>query len=77
MRKLVLSMAGSAALVFVMVVPVLAAPPAMELPTAACNQGTRNAHESVPETTGTGVTTPGHIAIPEAEGGELCSHGGE
>jgi hypothetical protein len=77
MRKLVLSIAGSAALVFAMVVPVLAAPPAMELPAAACNQGTMNAHESVPETTGTGVMTPGHVAIPESEEGGPCSHGGE
>lgn len=45
------------------------------LPAAACNQGTMNAHERVPETTGTGAVTPGHEAIPEAEGG-TCGHGG-
>ena len=30
------------------------------LPAAACNPGTMNAHDNIPETTGTGATTPGH-----------------
>ena len=46
------------------------------LPAAACNQGTMNAHENVPETTGTGVTTPAHAAIPGTENVTPCGHGG-
>ena len=61
----------------------LAATPALadvsttqHLPTAACNQGTMNAHESIPETTGTGATTPGHGAVPGTENVTPCGHGG-
>jgi hypothetical protein len=61
----------------------LAAAPALanvsttqHLPTAACNQGTMNAHESIPETTGTGATTPGHGAVPGTENVTPCGHGG-
>jgi hypothetical protein len=43
------------------------------LPSAACNDGTMNAHESVPETTGTGEMTPAHAHIPMASG-TSCSH---
>ena len=75
MRKLLFSMITSGALVLLMAVPAFAAPRPMDLPAAACNQGTMHAHESVPETNGRGVMTPGHVAIPEAEGGESCSHG--
>jgi hypothetical protein len=46
------------------------------LPAAACNQGTMNAHENVPETTGTGVTTPAHAAIPGTANVTPCGHGG-
>ena len=46
------------------------------LPSAACNQGTMNAHESIPETTGTGATTPGHGAVPGTENVTPCGHGG-
>jgi hypothetical protein len=46
------------------------------LPAAACNQGTMNAHENVPETTGAGVTTPAHGAIPGTENVTPCGHGG-
>jgi hypothetical protein len=47
------------------------------LPVAACNQGTMNAHESIPETTGTGATTPGHEAVPGHENSAPdCGHGG-
>ena len=45
------------------------------LPVQACNQGTMNAHSRIPETTGTGATTPGHMAVPEAENGTSCGHG--
>ena len=46
------------------------------LPSQACNQGTMNAHESIPETTGTGATTPGHMAVPGTENVTPCGHGG-
>jgi hypothetical protein len=61
----------------------LAAAPALgdvsttqQLPTAACNQGTMNAHNNIPETTGTGVTTPGHGAVPGTANVTPCGHGG-
>ncbi len=46
------------------------------LPAAACNGGTMNAHESVPETTGRGVSVPSHEAIPGTENVTPCGHGG-
>lgn len=46
------------------------------LPPAACNQGTMNAHENIPETTGNGVTTPGHMAVPGTANVTPCGHGG-
>ena len=46
------------------------------LPSAACNQGTMNAHDNVPATTGTGTTTPGHAAIPGTANVTPCGHGG-
>lgn len=48
--------------------------PAQALPSAACNQGTMNAHSSIPEMTGSGKATPGHEAVPE-ESLEGCGHG--
>jgi hypothetical protein len=33
------------------------------LPASACNQGTMNAHERIPGSTGTGATTPAHAAV--------------
>ena len=35
-----------------------------------------NAHESVPETTGTGDTTPAHAAIPGTANVTPAGHGG-
>jgi hypothetical protein len=46
------------------------------LPAAACNSGTMNAHESIPETTGSGKETPGHMAVPGTENVTPCGHGG-
>ncbi len=46
------------------------------LPAAACNQGTMNAHESAPETTGTGAPNKAHEAIPGTENVSPCGHGG-
>lgn len=37
---------------------------ASALPSAACNQGTANAHSRVPETNGAGTMPPGHLHIP-------------
>jgi uncharacterized low-complexity protein len=45
------------------------------LPAAACNEGTALAHESVPGTTGTGVVTAGHAAIPGTGNVTPCGHG--
>jgi hypothetical protein len=46
------------------------------LPGAACNQGTMNAHDNIPATTGTGATTPGHMAVPGTANVMPCGHGG-
>jgi len=47
------------------------------LPAAACNHGTTNAHDNIPETTGTGATTtPGHMAVPGTANVTPCGHGG-
>ena len=46
------------------------------LPVQACNQGTMNAHNHIPETTGTGTTTPGHMAVPGTANVTPCGHGG-
>jgi len=46
------------------------------LPAQACNQGTMNAHENIPETTGTGTTTPAHGAVPGTANVSPCGHGG-
>jgi hypothetical protein len=61
----------------------LAAAPALadvsttqHLPPAACNQGTMNAHDNIPATTGTGATTPGHGAVPGTANVSPCGHGG-
>lgn len=46
------------------------------LPAKACNQGTLNAHNHIPETTGNGSTTPGHMAVPGTANVTPCGHGG-
>jgi hypothetical protein len=46
------------------------------LPVQACNAGTMNAHNNIPETTGTGTTTPGHMAVPGTANLAPCGHGG-
>jgi len=56
----------------------VAAAPALAdatLPAAACNDGTMNAHASVPETTGNGTPTPGHEHIPELQSDGTCGRG--
>jgi hypothetical protein len=46
------------------------------LPAAACNQGTANAHESVPANTGAGNPVFAHNAIPGTANVTPCGHGG-
>ena len=50
--------------------------PTQTLPVQACNAGTMNAHNHIPETTGTGATTPGHMAVPGTANVTPCGHGG-
>ena len=50
--------------------------PTQHLPSAACNSGTMNAHESVPETTGNGAPIFAHNAIPGSANVTPCGHGG-
>jgi hypothetical protein len=77
MRRVVLSLLLAAGMSVAPAVPALADVSAtQQLPAAACNQGTMNAHERIPETTGTGVTTPGHGAVPGTENVTPCGHGG-
>ena len=77
MRKRIIAMAVLAALATLPATPALAdVSTTQHLPAAACNQGTMNAHENIPESTGTGVTTPAHEAVPGTENGTPCGHGG-
>lgn len=46
------------------------------LPAAACTVGTMNAHAHIPATTGSGKTTPGHLAVPGTANVTPCGHGG-
>ena len=43
------------------------------LPDDACNEGTRNAHQSVPHTNPAQTVNPGHKHLPRAPGG-ICVH---
>ena len=43
------------------------------LPDDACNEGTRNAHQSVPHTNPAQAVNPGHKHLPRAPGG-ICVH---
>ena len=43
------------------------------LPADACNDGTRNAHRSVPHTNPAQTVNPGHKHLPRAPGG-ICVH---
>jgi hypothetical protein len=78
-RRCVARFAAAAALAILAATPALGAvSPTQPLPTAACNQGTMNAHENIPEMTGSGKTTPAHGAVPggENESPSGCGHGG-
>lgn len=77
MRRIFLCAALVAAIVGGPGVPAVAdVSPTQVLPSESCNGGTMNAHESIPETTGTGTVTPGHEAVPESESATPCEHGG-
>jgi hypothetical protein len=77
MKKLILTIATSAALLVIPALPASAdVSTTQHLPVAACNSGTMHAHQSIPETTGTGVTTPAHEAVPGTEHVTPCGHGG-
>jgi hypothetical protein len=68
---------ASAALLAVPTIPASAdVSTTQHLPAAACDSGTMNAHESIPEATGTGLTTPAHEAVPGTENVTPCGHGG-
>jgi hypothetical protein len=77
MRKALVSLTLAGSLFGLLAGPALAdVSTTQQLPAAACNQGTMNAHENVPETTGSGKTTPGHAAIPGTANVVPCGHGG-
>jgi len=77
MRKIMIAIALTASAAAIPAFPASAdVSTTQPLPVAACNAGTMNAHESIPETTGTGVTTPAHAAVPGTENVTPCGHGG-
>jgi hypothetical protein len=77
MRKALVSLTLAGSLLGLLAGPALAdVSTTQPLPAAACNQGTTNAHENVPATTGSGKTTPGHAAIPGTANVTPCGHGG-
>ena len=77
MRTLLLSLSLVAPLLGIAAAPAAAdVPTRRALPTAACNEGTMNAHERVPETTGNGSAIHAHEAIPGMANIRPCGHGG-
>ena len=77
MRKAFASLLVAGALLGTPAIPALAGVSTTQhLPAAACNQGTMNAHQSIPESTGSGKTTPGHAAVPGTGNVTPCGHGG-
>ena len=77
MRKAVAILVTSVSAGVVAATPVLAdVSTTQTLASQACNSGTMNAHNNIPETTGTGATTPGHMAVPGTENVTPCGHGG-
>jgi hypothetical protein len=76
-RRFIGAVAICATVVFVPALPAMAdVSTAQVLPTSACNDGTMTAHESIPEATGTGVTTPAHMDVPGTGNVTPCGHGG-
>lgn len=79
MRNVIFALALGGSMLAMSSGPALAdVSPTQSLPPAACNQGTMNAHNHIPETTGTGATTPGHMAVPGTanQSPSGCGHGG-
>ena len=77
MRKTLATLAAVLSLGLTAAMPALAdVSTTQTLPVQACNAGTMNAHENIPETTGTGTTTPGHMAVPGTANVTSCGHGG-
>ena len=77
MRKRLITLTAAVAITPMFVVPALAdVSTTQTLPVQACNQGTMNAHDNIPETTGTGTTTPAHMAVPGTANITPCGHGG-
>ena len=77
MKRTIIAVAATAALLAIPAVPASAdVSTSQTLPVASCGSGTMNAHESIPETTGTGLTTPAHAAVPGTENVTPCGHGG-
>ena len=77
MRKALATLALALPLGAVAATPALAdVSTTQQFPAQACNQGTMNAHDNIPETTGTGATTPGHMAVPGTANVTPCGHGG-
>ena len=77
MRKILASITLALSLGALAAAPALAdVSTTQNLPAAACNQGTMNAHNNIPETTGSGATTPGHMAVPGTANVTPCGHGG-
>jgi hypothetical protein len=77
MREAVAILAAGVSAGMVAATPALAdVSTTQRLPSQACNSGTMNAHENIPETTGTGATTPAHMAVPGTENVTPCGHGG-
>jgi hypothetical protein len=77
MRKTVATLAVGLSLAVTAAMPALAdVSTTQTLPVQACNSGTMNAHNNIPETTGTGTTTPGHMAVPGTANVTPCGHGG-
>ena len=75
MRKRLIALALSAVVIGLPAAPAMADVSHTQ-PAAACNQGTMNAHDNIPATTGTGMTTPGHDAVPGTAFVTPCGHGG-
>lgn len=86
MRKLLLALSLTGALLTVPAAPVLAdISTTQPLPSAACNQGTMNAHMHIPPVPGKGMNpnlgrfgnqTNAHNAVPGTANVTPCGHGG-
>jgi hypothetical protein len=77
MLKALLTLAAALSLGAIAGAPALAdVSTTQHLPAAACNQGTMDAHDNIPATTGTGAATSGHMAVPGTANVTPCGHGG-